>query len=344
MPAGTVMLTSRATIGEVAINTVPMATNQGFINVVCNESVAHNEFLAYWMQHNRKIFQERAHGVTFKEITKSNFKTIPITLPPLAEQRAIAEALRATQEAQHVRQNELALECERKAALMQHLFTYGTRGEAHKKTEIGEMPKGWQVKNLGSVASVVSGGTPERSKPEFWGGSIPWVKTGEINYNIITDAKERITELGLNNSSARVVPEGTLLMAMYGQGVTRGRVAILGIPAAINQACAAIQPSPEVSVVYLFHYLTYKYDNIRRLGHGANQQNLNALLIKSFPIATPTKEEQEEIAEVLDAVAAKIKALEGEAQLLDELFAAMLERLMSGQLSALPLIEAEAAA
>lgn len=339
LPVGAVLMTSRATIGEVAINTVPMATNQGFINIVCNPSVVCNEFLAYWLRLHRPTLEARASGSTFREISKSSFKAVPIALPPLAEQRAIARVLRAVREAIAARRRELALERERKAALMARLFTHGTRGEPTTQTAIGDMPESWQVVRLGEVAAVSSGGTPERGRPEYWNGDIPWVKTGEINYGIITQTEERITQAGLENSSARLVPAGTLLMAMYGQGITRGRVAILGIDATLNQACAAIRTSREVVTAFLFHYLTYSYERIRNLGHGANQKNLNALLIKSITIPLLNREEQQDIADILAACDAKTVAVEREIALHEELFRALLEELMCGRLSAPPLVE-----
>ncbi|GAB4364081.1 MAG: hypothetical protein Kow0060_21060 [Methylohalobius crimeensis] len=96
---------------------------------------------------------------------------------------------------------------------------------------------------LGDIAEIYSGGTPSRTKPSYWNGNIPWIKTAQIQNGLITekDVEEWITEEGLKHSSAKMVPKGTILMAMYGQGKTRGQVAILGIPATINQACAAIQ-------------------------------------------------------------------------------------------------------
>jgi len=98
----------------------------------------------------------------------------------------------------------------------------------------------WPAVTVGDIASIRSGGTPDRSNDSYWGGNIPWVKTGQIDFNVIDSADEFITQAGMVNSAARLFPAGTILMAMYGQGVTRGRVAILGIEATTNQACAAI--------------------------------------------------------------------------------------------------------
>jgi type I restriction enzyme S subunit len=154
---------------------------------------------------------------------------------------------------------------------------------------------------LGEIATVSSGGTPDRSRLEYWGGTTPWVKTGEIQFNTITDTEEKITDVALRESSARAFPAGTLLMAMYGQGKTRGQVALLGIGAAINQACAAITPQEPEDASYLFQYLAFHYANIRRLSNSGSQENLNAELIRSIPIQYPPLPVRRKIADVLTA-------------------------------------------
>jgi type I restriction enzyme S subunit len=107
------------------------------------------------------------------------------------------------------------------------------------------VPEGWGVLPIGTIAQVASGGTPDRSNSHYWiDGNIPWVTTGEISYSEIKKTNEKITEVGLKNSSAKLFPKGTILMAMYGQGKTRGQVAKLGITASTNQACGAILLQP----------------------------------------------------------------------------------------------------
>lgn len=152
---------------------------------------------------------------------------------------------------------------------------------------------------LGDIATISSGGTPDRSDPNYWGGTIPWVKTGEIRFGVIRSAEEAITERAINETAARLVKKGSLLMAMYGQGKTRGQVAILGIDAAINQACAAIQPTDIDDSKYLFHYLAAQYKNIRKLSNSGSQENLNAELIRGIPIYFPAKPERKRIADIL---------------------------------------------
>lgn len=153
---------------------------------------------------------------------------------------------------------------------------------------------------LGTLATVTAGGTPSRKRPEYWNGDVPWVTTGQLDFGIITGAAEHITELGLRNSSAKLYPAGTLVMAMFGQGVTRGKVGILGIEAAFNQACVAIVPKDGHSTRYLYHHLAHDYRRIRQLGQVGTQSNLNSEIIKGLPILLLSPGEQAQIARVGD--------------------------------------------
>ncbi len=150
---------------------------------------------------------------------------------------------------------------------------------------------------------------------------------------MITETEERITQAGLDNSSAKVFPAGTLLMAMYGQGVTRGRVGILGIAAATNQACAAIMPHSEgqVSTGFLYYFLEFHYENLRQRGHGANQTNLSMTLLKQFPVYYPGHQDQQAIIELLRAVDEKHAIHERGRAASSELFRTLLHHLMTAQ-------------
>lgn len=228
---------------------------------------------------------------------------------------------------------EIALDLKRTA--MRELFTRGLRAETQKETEIGLVPKSWELAPIGTHHSVVSGGTPSRSNPAFWsGGTIPWVRTTEVDYCVINETGEHITPLGLEGSAAKMLPVGTLLMAMYGQGVTRGKVAILGIEAACNQACAAITPNDDAVLPrYLYHFLTWRYEEIRALAHGGQQQNLNLDIVRDLPVAHPqTDDEQNEIVAILDALDHKIALHRQKRAVLEELFRSMLQKLMTGEI------------
>ncbi len=157
---------------------------------------------------------------------------------------------------------------------------------------------------LGEVCNIKSGGTPDRSKEVYWNGNIPWITTTLIDYEIIHRANEFITEEGLKNSSAWIAPKGTLLMAMYGQGVTRGRVAVLGIDAAMNQACAAFQIKSNIVIPgYLFRVLQARYNDLRKISdaRGGNQSNLSAQVLKKYSIPLPPLATQQAIVAEIEA-------------------------------------------
>jgi type I restriction enzyme, S subunit len=150
----------------------------------------------------------------------------------------------------------------------------------------------WPIVPLGNIACVSSGGTPSRKIPAYWSGDIPWITTSLIDFNEIHAAEEFITTEGVMKSSAKVYPKGTLLMAMFGQGVTRGKVAVLGIDAAFNQACVGITPVRGINAEYLYQFLANNYNEIRQLSNSGSQENLNAGLIKGIGVPMPSIDEQ----------------------------------------------------
>ncbi len=157
--------------------------------------------------------------------------------------------------------------------------------------------KKYPYKAVKELTDVISGGTPSRDVNEYWeGGTIPWVKTTELQNNIITEIDEHITEAGLDNSSAKIVPAGTVLIAMYGQGKTRGMTGYLGVEACTNQACACILPSDSINQKFLWQFFVLSYDNLRDMAKGGNQPNLNGNIIKNYPVLYPPLELQNQFA------------------------------------------------
>ena len=280
--------------------------------------------------------KDKADG--YPTLNLSEIKLVHIPIPPLLEQQRISSVLSTIQEAKEKTENVIRATKEFKKSMMKHLFTYGpvsiedAEKVPLKETEFGMIPEHWEVVKVGDVAEIVSGGTPSRNEPIYWNGTIPWVKTGEISYKVISMTKEKITDEGLNKSSARIIPKGTLLMAMYGQGVTRGKVAILGIDASINQACAAFLLPDFIDTYFLFHFFTFHYYKIRSFGHGAHQKNLSATLIKLIDILIPPMLEQKQTAEILSAIDEKINAEQTKKNSLDTLFKTLLSLLMTGKL------------
>ncbi len=225
-----------------------------------------------------------------------------------------------------------------KKAMMAELLTRGLPGRhtRFKQTEIGEMPEDWGVLRLGDLCRVTSGGTPSRERAEFWGGGVPWVKTGEINYAEITRTEETISPAGVANSAAKMVPKGSVLMAMYGQGATRGRVAVLGIDASLNQACLALIPGPRLARHFLYQVLCAKYDELREMGHEGTQKNLNAGLIKSVLLQVPGLDEQQRIAEGLETIDERRRHEGDYVNQLVTAKAALMSVLLSGEVRVVP--------
>lgn len=163
---------------------------------------------------------------------------------------------------------------------------------------------GWQTTRLGDLCKkVTSGGTPLRSVKDYYeGGTIPWLKTGEVKKGYVWETEEHITERGLRDSSAKLIPANSLIVAMYGDGDTAGNVAINKVPLATNQACCNFIPDPSIADYrFLYHYLKGSYSNLVGLKLGGSQQNLNAATLKSFPINFPSLAIQQKIAAILSA-------------------------------------------
>ncbi len=173
-----------------------------------------------------------------------------------------------------------------------------------------EVPANWVNIRLEHVAIWGSGGTPSRKHPEYYKGDIPWIKTGELNNGYIFDTEEKITNKAIEKSSAKLFPKDSVALAMY--GATIGKVAILGIDATTNQACAVANCYKEIlNNRYLFYYLKSKKENFIELGKGGAQPNISQTIIKEYPIMLPPLKEQQRIVEKIESLFEKLdKSLE----------------------------------
>lgn len=249
------------------------------------------EFLPFFMQSD--MFMNRAVEISVGSLSPTiNWKTMAVqefALPPMEEQKRLVELLGSIAELEEtLRDAEQEADRLQKAA-MQDLLDADLNG--------------WPEQPIGMVFKVTTGGTPSRNNVTFWNGDIPWVKTGEVNYYVIESTEERITNQGLKGSAAKLCPPNSVLVALYGQGPTRGRVGMLGIEAAVNQACAAIYPSDDFDPWFVFYYLSGKYLSLRAMAQGAAQPNLNLAMIKGFGIPIPTLAEQRIAVATIDALA-----------------------------------------
>ena len=316
-PPGSVILSTRAPIGSVGITTIPSTINQGCRTLIPAQDVP-TSYLASTLVAAREELRLRGNGTTFQELSTEALRSLRVPMPPRSECVSIASGLdRETTRIDALiakKSRFIELLKEKRQALITHAVTKGLDTNVPMRDSmsewIGEVPEHWRVCSLGYLSRISTGGTPDRKNDSYWNGEIPWVKTGEINYKIISDTEERITDAGLSNSATFIAEPGTILMAMYGMGVTRGRVAVLGIPASFNQACAAISCSSGVHNWYVFYCLCAAYRFIRDLGNEASQVNLNLEIVSKIKVPVPPLLEQEEIEKHLVAQLQKLDAIE----------------------------------
>jgi type I restriction enzyme S subunit len=172
---------------------------------------------------------------------------------------------------------------------------------------MSELPTGWAQTTLSKIAAWGSGGTPSRSEPSYYGGGIPWIKTGELGPRFVRSTEESISEEGLSKSSAKLFPAGSVAIAMY--GATIGKTSILGIQATTNQACAVGIPHVEATTKeYLYHFLCSQKEAFIEAGKGGAQPNISQAIIKDWNLPLAPLPEQKRIADKLDSVLARVDA------------------------------------
>lgn len=173
-----------------------------------------------------------------------------------------------------------------------------------KEEQPYKIPSNWCWIRLENIAEWGSGGTPSRKRKEYYNGNIPWIKTGELNNGYIFNSEEKITELGLKNSSAKLYPINTVIIAMY--GATIGKVGILSIEATTNQACACAIVYKNILFKYVFHYLIYQKEAFINKSKGGAQPNLSQEIIKKHEIPLPPIKEQQRIVNRIESLFAKL--------------------------------------
>lgn len=276
------------------------------LRLVIAEERASKDFLLYALRapKARKHIEHFATGTSdsMRNIAQGVIASIPINLPSIDEQRQIASRLKA----------QLAeVETARQAARAQLDDIRLLRARMLKAffAELDGAPR----KKLGDYAETTSGSTPPRGNKQYWQpAEIAWVKTGEVAFAPITTTEEAISKAALAECSLTLLPPKSVLIAMYGQGKTRGQSAILEIPATTNQACFAILPNDTWESDFLYLWLKSSYQDLRDLSEdrGGNQANLNGALLKALEVPAPSKTEQQHIVARIQAAMTEIDALE----------------------------------
>ena len=333
MPSGTVLFSSRAPIGYTAIAKNPICTNQGFKSIVPKPFV-NSEFLYYQLIYLRKTIQDMGSGTTFKEISAKKFGAVQVTIPPLVEQEHIISRIEELFFQLDVSVNELKTAKERLKVYRQAVLKEAFEGRYSRawrknhpeyspqndldsikftepifKDTSGDeneiclsLPETWVKVRLGEIFEVEVGATPSRQKTEYWNGEIPWVSSGEVHFDTISQTNEFITQEGLKHASTNIQPVGTVMLAMIGEGKTRGQAALLHVEAAHNQNTAAILVSKtSCEPKYVYYFLMLNYENTRRVGSGNNQKALNKERVRALRFPFTSFEEQSLIVQEIES-------------------------------------------
>jgi type I restriction enzyme S subunit len=333
-PGDLVVSGINAAKGAIAVygeeNTEPIAATIHYGAYVPNRERVSVDFL-WWLLRSRifkDLLQEYVPGGIKTELKAKRFLPVPIPLPPLTEQQRIVARIEAL--AGQIRE---AHQLRQRASEEAEALHYSVMKKMRLELGNSAYPKA----KLGGLTKVSSGGTPSRDNQAYWGGGIPWIKTGELLDRDIIGSEEHITELGVANSSAKIFPPDTILIALYGQGQTRGRTGRLTLPATTNQACCAVLPNLDVlEPRFVQLWLRSLYHDLREEAQGGAQPNWNGSMIKNLEIAVPSIEEQRRIVAELDALQTQVGALKHAqaetAAELDALLPAILAKAFRGEL------------
>ena len=285
----------------------------------------------------RHYVAERMEGSTGRQRVPENvLLDLPIPAIDPEEQTAMARVLEVVQTASAAEADCERLAQDLKRTAMQALFTRGLRGEPQKETVIGLIPESWVVVLLGALGRVGNGSTPKKSVPGYWqGGTYPWLTSAKVYDREIVAADNFVTERALRECHLPKIEPGAILIAITGQGKTLGHCAVLGMQATINQHIAYVATDMRrANPSFIRGYLETQYDYLRQIGSGGGSTKgaLTCAFLRGMPIPFPSLDEQHEIVAILDAIDRKIALHRRKRGVLDDLFKALLHKLMTGDI------------
>ncbi|WP_296791580.1 restriction endonuclease subunit S [uncultured Methanobrevibacter sp.] len=333
------IISCSGTVGKVSIikhDDPKGIISQALLTLRVNKDLILPEFLKYFFSsyEGYNSLVSRSTGSVQVNISKrAVIEEIPLKLPPLDVQQKIVYYLSLIDKKiginEKINKNlqELA-----KSIYRYHFIDFEPYSQGNFiSTTLGEIPENWSVQLIEEfVDDMKNGGTPKRGEPDYWdNGTIPWLKTGEINNNIIIKSEEHITELGLKNSSAKLLPINSIIMALYGKG-TAARIGLLKHEATTNQACCAMICNDFNKTLFLYLFLLFNQKEIENLASGSVQQNLSKDIIANLELVVPPIEIIEKLPfkEIYDKISNNYFEIEYLTNLRDTL----LPKLMSGEI------------
>ena len=293
------------------------------------------EFLPCFMQSS--IFWKTAHAISEGSMSPTiKWKTLAkqeFWIPTIEEQKKIAEILWSIEE--NTAKNEGLINTNEmlKKELLQELMTKGIGHIKFKETEIGVIPMDWNVVKVKDVCDVKTGSTPLTKNKDYWGGDILWMASGEVHNKFIYDTDKKITQKGVDDTNLKLHPPNSIMMALNGQGKTRGSVAVIKVPTTCNQSLACLIPNEgEISYLYLFYNLQRRYSEIRNYTGDKGREGLNLTIVKNMNIVLPTLDEQKKIADILELLDKSINKHSKHSEKLHQLKNKLTNNFISGKL------------
>lgn len=326
------------------VNEKGIITN-AYVGIVPKVDI-HSKYFYYQLHFLDKIkyFYNLGGGVR-QSLAYKEFGRETVLIPPKEEQTAIAAFLdfKITKIDRFIRKKKQLIKLlnEQKAAIINQVVTRGLNPNVKKKPSgiewLGDIPEHWNCSYLRRFCQIYSGGTPSKDVLDYWiNGTIPWLASGEVNKRFIYEADIFITEDAYNNSSAKWIPKGSLIIALAGQGKTKGLVATIENPMTGNQSLAAVIPNDKIlDYVFLSYYIESKYKNIRGFV-GDLRDGLNLTHIKSIPIPILPLFEQKEIVRIIQsehsAINQTISTIEKEIALVEEYKTSLIAEAVTGKI------------
>ena len=317
--AGDILISVRAPVGPTNLADVPCCIGRGLAAIRADSNVLTPEYLRYALRSAEPFLASMGQGSTFAAIGRAELGKVEFPMPQISEQRRIVDLISRAEGIVRLRR-----EAQQKAAELVPAIFLEMFGDPATN------PKHWPIAKIESICEVKTGATPLRERKDFYeNGTVPWIKTGEVKNGEIFDAEERITELAVSSTNCKVFPMNTILIAMYGQGQTRGRCGILKVPASTNQACVAILPSEHIRHVYLFELFRLQYQRLRAMGRGGNQANLNMGMIMTFAVPIPPENLQLEFEQRIQFASSIQRQQESALAISEQVFASLLGKSFS---------------
>ena len=311
---------------------IPVSLGMNLFLLRFNENLA-LPYYVYWnLKVNERYVKSFSAGSVTKTITKNAVKNLDILLPPLKEQKAIANILSTLDD-----KIELNLQMNKTLekmamALYKHWFVdFGPfQDGAFVDSELGKIPEGWEVKGILDIAKLLSGGTPKTKIPEYWNGDINWVSAKDIGNGVvyINETEKTITEKGVNNSSTKILPADTVILVARG---SVGKYGMIAKPMAMNQSCYGLFTKSEFSQGLVFLMFSRLVEQFQRMAYGSVFDTITTSTFKTTKVVSPPNEVVIKVNELIDPLFLKLKRNTLENQTLTKLRNTLLPKLISGE-------------